>query len=79
MNISTNYHNYFFVFSFPTKSKLGIFSRATGFIEPKSTMVGERIRREPWGETGKWKEKEKIWHKLEKGGYNQVYGEASCL
>ena len=28
-------------------------------------MVGERIRREPWGEAENWKEK--VWHKLKKG------------
>lgn len=67
-NRSTNYRNYIFVFGIPTKSKLGISTRATGFTEKKSAMVGERIRRESWGETGKWKEKEKVWHKLEKGG-----------
>lgn len=30
--------------------------------------VGERIRREPWGETESWKEKGKVWKKLQKGG-----------
>ena len=30
-------------------------------------MVGERSRRELSGEVKKWKEKEKVWHKLEKG------------
>ena len=31
-------------------------------------MVGERIKREPWGESKKWKGKEKVWRKLRKGG-----------
>lgn len=68
MNRPTKYRNFIFIFSVPRKSKLGISTRATGFVKPKSTMVRERIRREPWGEIEKWKEKEKVWHKLEKGG-----------
>ena len=31
-------------------------------------MVGERIRREPWGEAESWKDKGKVWKKLQKGG-----------
>ena len=33
-----------------------------------SEMVGERSRKEPIGEAKKWKQREKVWEKLEKGG-----------
>ena len=35
-----------------------------GLIVQKTAMVGERIRREPWGEAERWKEKGKAWRKL---------------
>ena len=31
-------------------------------------IVGEKSRKEPVGEVEKWKQREKIWEKLEKGG-----------
>lgn len=31
-------------------------------------MVGERSRKEPVGEVDKWKNRGKVWEKLEKGG-----------
>lgn len=31
-------------------------------------MVGERSRKELVGEAEKWKEREKVWEQLEKGG-----------
>lgn len=67
MNISTRNHNHIFAFNVPRKIELHISARGIGFTKPKSTMVGERIRREPWGETKKLKGKKKVWHKLEKG------------
>ena len=31
-------------------------------------IVGERSRKEPVGEVEKWKQRTKVWEKLEKGG-----------
>ena len=42
--------------------------KGLGLVRHNIAMVGERIRREPWGETESWKEKEKVWNKLQKGG-----------
>lgn len=44
------------------------FVKGLGLERYNITMVGERIRREPWGETKSWKEKGKVWKKLQKGG-----------
>ena len=30
------------------------------------------VRREPWGEAERWKEKGKVWCKLEKGGITRL-------
>lgn len=42
------------------------------------TMVSERSRREPSGEAKNWKNKRKVWHKLDKGGitkfFEKLYG-----
>lgn len=67
-NITTKKCNKLFIFSVPRKIELNNSTSGTGFIELKVAMVRVRIRREPWGETKNWKEKEKVWHKLKKGG-----------
>ena len=33
-----------------------------------TTIVGEKIRRDPCGESESWKDKGKVWKKLQKGG-----------
>jgi len=42
-------------------------NKGIGLVRHNLAMVGERIRREPWGETESWKEKGKVWKKLQKG------------
>ena len=42
-------------------------AKGLGLAKPNIAMVGERIRREPWGEAEKWKENGKVWRKLQKG------------
>ena len=37
--------------------------KGLGLARQNIAMVGERIRREPWGETETWKEKGKVWKK----------------
>lgn len=55
----------FVIFSY---SELCNIASGLGLVESKTTMVGERTRREPWGEAERWKEKRKVWRKLQKGG-----------
>ena len=37
------------------------------FSVENTKMVGERSRKEPVGEAKKWKQRTKVWEKLEKG------------
>ena len=67
-NKPINTHKNIFIFCLISNSKLYNIASGIGLEEPKATMVGERIRREPWGEAERWKEKGKVWRKLQKGG-----------
>ena len=49
--------------------------KGIGLVRHNLAMVGERIRREPWGETGSWKEKGKVWKKTPKGRNYLLHGE----
>ena len=67
MKKTTKNHKNIFIFYVPSNYELCKTTSGIGFVEPKTTMVGERIRREPSGELESWKEKEMVWHKLGKG------------
>ena len=67
-NKPINTHKNVFIFCTISNSELCNTASGIGLEEPKVTMVGERIRRDPWGEAERWKEKGKVWRKLEKGG-----------
>ena len=58
-NKPINTRNIVFVLSVFRYSELCNTASGLGLVEPKTTMVGERIRREPWGEAERWKEKGK--------------------
>ena len=47
----TNNHKIVFVFSVLRNSELYKIASGIGLEELKAAMVGERIRREPWGES----------------------------
>ena len=68
LNRTTKNHKNIFIFCVPRNFELCKTTSGFGFTKLNNTMVGERIRREPSGELESWKEKEKVLHKLEKGG-----------
>ncbi len=63
-NKPINMHKIIFSLSTFCYSKLRNIASGLVLVEPKTTMVEERIRREPWGEVKRRKEKRKVWRKL---------------
>ena len=57
---STKKYNVIFILIATSNSRLCNTASGFEFVKLKAAMVGERIRREPWGESEKWKGKGKV-------------------